>query len=689
MVKFRKEQQEILNYTGGIMAVPSVPGSGKTFVLTHLSLKLHKILPQEKNILLLTYMNSAVENFYTRLKTLDKDIKNIHIKTIHKFSLDLIKENFDLLNIPKDFSLISGIDYNKLTSELFKLWFLKNKENFSVFFKNNSYNPEFQDDFYINLKSTMLKFISAAKNYGLSSESIENNIKNLPDNRVLNLASSFYSAYQNRLKDLGCLDYDDLLFYAYKLLKNNENIRIRYQNYYEYILEDEAQDSNILQNRIVSLITNKNLIKVGDSNQNITGSFTLSSPRLFRNFCKKASVKKELTVSGRSSKNILTLANYFMKYVSLYHPCKNAHKALRAPFSVLPEEMPVKILKPQILEIRAYMAGEISDEFLLCIKKVKNFSKKFPEKTIGILCPRNNQVNSLAALLKKEGMEFEILNDYDENSSYTYKKLSDILGFIDKPNSIPLFIKILEEYLLKEKISEEFKNLIYKNGLENIFKENILDEKHQSCVDKLSHLLSFSLNTKEKFLIYIAQNFDFNSSEQELIGNVALNLKSIFKLNPKWSYADLIYELKQAENSKLNYFNWGNKKRTVSGKKIVLSTYHKSKGREWDMVYMLGVNEDFFPVFLHKEQFGEKSYLDQNYSILEAGVLYELEKIIKKDIDKNPVEEFKITRIEESLRILYVGITRAKEFLIISSNEENQGHFYYMLFSKLLKKIKD
>lgn len=104
------------------------------------------------------------------------------------------------------------------------------------------------------------------------------------------------------------------------------------------------------------------------------------------------------------------------------------------------------------------------------------------------------------------------------------------------------------------------------------------------------------------------------------------------------------------------------------------------------MVYLLGVNEDFFPVFLHKEQIGEKSYLNPNFCILEAGILAEFHKIIKKNIP-NPIEAFKISRIEESLRILYVGITRAKEYLIISSNEENQGNFYYILFSKLIKKL--
>ena len=71
---------------------------------------------------------------------------------------------------------------------------------------------------------------------------------------------------------------------------------------------------------------------------------------------------------------------------------------------------------------------------------------------------------------------------------------------------------------------------------------------------------------------------------------------------------------------------------------------------------------------------------------MEAGILTEFNKITRKN-SSNPIESFKVSRIEESLRILYVGITRAKEYLIISSNEENQGNFYYILFSKLIKKL--
>ena len=686
MIELRKEQKDIIEYKTGVMAVPSVPGSGKTFLLSHLALKLHNNLDPSKKILLLTYMNSAVENFYTRLKSLDKNIENIHIKTIHKFSLDLIKENINCLNISSDFLLIDKSSHNRLMNEIFKIWFSENRDKFYIFFKDNSYNYEFQDDFYMNLKLAVQRFISTAKNYGLSSEHIYKKLISTEENKTVELLNSFYKIYQDKLKELNYLDYDDLLFFAYKLLKNNENIKSHYQNLYEYILEDEAQDSNLLQNKIVSLITQKNLVKVGDSNQNITGTFTLSSPKLFRNFCKKTSNIKTLNTSYRSSKNIIDFSNLFLKYINQKHPCLKARKALEMNFLNFFEEQVALKEKSFKSKINAYFTCDMENEFLICLKKIKMFNKKFPEKTIGVLCPKNSDINDLARLFQSENMEFEILNEYDSSNIYTYKKLSDILNFVDNPNNVHGFILLLENYLLKEPVSEQLKKLIYTYGVEEIMENKVLKNQHEDSFEKLDKLLNFSLNSKEKVLIYIAQNFEFQSHEIELIETICLNLKSIFKFNPKWSYKDLIFELKQVENNKLNYFNWGQKKRSISGKNIVLSTYHKSKGREWDMVYLLGVNEDFFPVFLHKEQIGEKSYLNPNFCILEAGILAEFHKIIKKNI-RNPIEAFKISRIEESLRILYVGITRAKEYLIISSNEENQENFYYILFSKLIKKL--
>ena len=85
MINFTKEQKEILKYTSGNMCISAVPGAGKTFILTHLAYNLSKILKNDEQILVLTYMNSATFNFYNNLKNIDKNINNIQVKTIHKF----------------------------------------------------------------------------------------------------------------------------------------------------------------------------------------------------------------------------------------------------------------------------------------------------------------------------------------------------------------------------------------------------------------------------------------------------------------------------------------------------------------------------------------------------------------------------------------------------------------------------
>ena len=114
MINFTKEQKEILKYTSGNMCISAVPGAGKTFILTHLAYNLSKILKNDEQILVLTYMNSATFNFYNNLKNIDKNINNIQVKTIHKFCLDLIficsleKANFsfDILRESLTFSIL-------------------------------------------------------------------------------------------------------------------------------------------------------------------------------------------------------------------------------------------------------------------------------------------------------------------------------------------------------------------------------------------------------------------------------------------------------------------------------------------------------------------------------------------------------------------------------------------------------
>ena len=399
---------------------------------------------------------------------------------------------------------------------------------------------------------------------------------------------------------------------------------------------------------------------------------------IFSKFCKNSQINIELKSSYRSSQNITNFANLFIKFTKFHHPVKDARKALNPPY--------INSYNQLQGGIKNFITKNLNEEFILATEKIKAFRLKFPDKNIGILVPRNKHLNIMANLLKKENLDFEILSDFSQANLQLYEKLANIISFIHNPHNKNHIIKLLEQNFYKKELVLEIRKLVYEISNEELFSRN--DLEFHEFMNKLKKLLMYSLNTKEKTVLYIALNFDFYEDEKSLIESIVLSLKTVFRLNPKWSYKDLINELKRVENNKFNYFNWGVSNKKIKNKPITITTYHKSKGKEWDMVYLLALNEEFFPMFLHKEQQGEKSYLKEEYKIIEAKVYYEIEKILKSDLNRDPILYYKVKKIEESMRVIYVGITRAKEFLLISSNFENDGVFYYKLFRKIIKKIK-
>ena len=102
-----------------------------------------------------------------------------------------------------------------------------------------------------------------------------------------------------------------------------------------------------------------------------------------------------------------------------------------------------------------------------------------------------------------------------------------------------------------------------------------------------------------------------------------------------------------------------------------MCNYHKSKGLEWDCVFLLGITEFNFPDNISQKFQCDKWYLKEKYKNTEANIKEEIERISNGDTNKNFNKEIKESLIKEKIRLLYVGITRAKEMLILSSSEKN------------------
>lgn len=135
----------------------------------------------------------------------------------------------------------------------------------------------------------------------------------------------FFNEYQRILKEGNLIDYDDMLTSSVKLLEENADIRAYYQDICQYIIEDEAQDSSSIQQKLINLLSAKykNLIRCGDINQAITTTFSNADVEGFRKFISESN-NVSMNCSQRCTKDVWTLANNLVKWADTQQETKNA-----------------------------------------------------------------------------------------------------------------------------------------------------------------------------------------------------------------------------------------------------------------------------------------------------------------------------------------------------------------------------
>lgn len=673
-INYREDQKKILDYEKGLMSVPSVPGAGKTFMLIELSKKLSRNLEEEKKILILTYMNSAVETIKERLDV-DKN-EMFEVMTIHSFAMKILKENTYKANVSDDFIVISDQDKSlyimkMINSEISKVDILKILES-------KDYLEKAKKD----ILRICLNFISYLKlnSYILEKESAKSELSKLVHNIVRE-----YSDFASRKS---YLDYDDILYIGLNLLKMNKEILMRYQNEYQYIIEDESQDSNFVQNNILNILAKDgNLIRFGDMNQSIM-SFANSEPELYRDFTRK-NIKKEILSAGRSSLEIISIINFFVKYIKNEHPLGEVREALEEQMirAVKDGELPRNPINLDY-SLAAFKFESQKDELDKISNYVIRFKERFPDKKVAVLFTNRYLMGSFADRLGEKKIEYSYLDGIDIREIGALQKLGKILAFISEPynrNRYYELFKLLEnkdldfrmktrDFEIEDLIEVEYKELKDKTALSDSEVGDII-----TFNKKINKILSFPKNSLEALLIYISDSLKLNSKEMELISAVLIDIKQLYKLNPRLRIKDLSEKILDLRENRYAYtakkiFN----KTKIKEENVVLSTYHKSKGKEWDAVFLTGLTEDSFPCSYNSKFKGEFRYFNEVYkNPLET---------LKSEIsgEESSLEKSRKNKIEEMIRVLYVGLSRAKEYLYISTNIEKGASIY---FEKLKEKI--
>lgn len=718
MINLRPGQDEVARYRNGYMAVPAIPGAGKTTVLAHLAASLieeKRHLPGK--ILIVTVMNSAVSNFKARInnflanKNLPKN-KGFEVKTLHSLAYTILKERPDRLLIDENFNMIDEFYQNEIIERITMAWIHKNLEIWesvldSQKLSNRQNAGKIKEQWTRQTIEIAKQLIAYFKGHDLSVETLKEKTKETEQQSFVAWFTEIYAEYQRELARLGLMDFHDLIGKAKKLLVEDQDVLSRLRNKWPYIFEDEAQDSTPLQEEIMYLLAGEkgNLVRVGDSNQAIMGTFTTSEPELFRGFSKRSDVVcQPLNYASRSSKDIIELANRLVTWVRKEYPEKVCRDSLEEQFimPVPPEDdFPNPTTRGYTITTKSFktneeeLAGRIENGVLtlkgiarLVVDYVNN-PQRGTFKTVAVLAPTNNQVSEIKKEIMKLGMEPKELSNFSSQKRATVDLFSALLDFLAHPyDNVKMVdaLKLLEDF----KDLGEDENLILKKYLLSCQIENLLYplEAHghvlninqgiSNCplwdtlieyISRIKNWLEATRIPPESLILYLAHDLELMDSELAMAHKIAAEVKSLLQLNPSWRLDNIVAELKHIYNS-LNHFASIVYERggyePLKGE-ITIANCHKAKGLEWDTVFVVGLTPNFWPGRINDYFRSDLWYLKQGLVNPVAIVKAQLQG--HRNID-DAIREAKYKEISEKIRLLYVAITRARENLVLSYHEK-------------------
>src|SRR6266498_3573369 len=460
----RPSQQKILEYTGGRLGIAAVPGAGKTHILSALAAKIiHEgWIASDQEVLIVTLVNSAVDNFESRIKRFFENplqaLYKYRVRTLHGLAHDIVREKPARVGLEERFSIIDEREAGFVRKEAVNAWLSTHSldDYLDPSLDNQKRDWVRRDQLPDMADSLALAFIRSSKDRLLTPEMLRAKLDASPAPLPLaELGYSIYADYQRALAYRGAVDFDDLIRLALTLLETDDEYLERLRYRYPFILEDEAQDSSISQQRILNLLAGEggNWVRVGDPNQAIFETFTTADPELLRQFIRE-NPHADMPESGRSQQSIINLANHLIDWVMDSPPDPNVKGALSAPYIVpAPEEDPQRNPPDNPAAVKFISKRYTPEEELeAVVKSVKGLLDSvwdFPDEekpTIAILVPRNHRGIEAIDALKRRGVETIELISPTSSTRAAAGSLSYLLSFLSDPQSAPKLSKVYQVF---------------------------------------------------------------------------------------------------------------------------------------------------------------------------------------------------------------------------------------------------
>lgn len=612
-------QQQAVTYCDSPQLVIAGAGSGKTRVLTFkIAYLLNHYDLKPWSILALTFTNKAAREMKERIASIvgEERARYLQMGTFHSVFSHILRVEAQAIGYNSDFTIYDETDSRSLIKNILKQMGLDDK----------TYKP-----------ATVHAAISMAKNhlcgpaqYAADGDNLQRDMRrNMPETHKI------FMAYQQRLRQANAMDFDDLLTETYRLLKENEEIRQKYTNRFQYVLVDEYQDTNYAQQMIVELLTkdNPHVCVVGDDYQSIYAfrGANISNILKFNKVYPTAKLFK-LERNYRSTKNIVSAANSLMK-----------HNRSQIDKDVYSENADGD-------KVTVYETISDKREASIVCREIKRLIKEEHLKysDIAILYRTNAQSRTFEEEMRKPevglGANYRI---YGGLSFYQRKEIKDIIAYfrlIVNPDDEEAFRRIIN-YPARGIGNTTIMKIVAAAEQDGVSLWEVVSRPSEHALDvnkgTMTKLLgfraliaSFIEEAKEKDALKLGQEIIEKSGikadlgkDQSAEGDARReNVESLISGMASFVQA-------QQEDGEGDYIHLTDYLQTVSlmtdadsdegsDDKVTLMTIHAAKGLEFNTVFVVGLEENIFPSLMSVDN---------------------------------------IKDLEEERRLLYVAITRAEK----------------------------
>ncbi|NFG24521.1 DNA helicase PcrA [Clostridium botulinum] len=605
-----KEQYEGAITIDGQLLILAGAGSGKTRVLTYrMAHMIEDMGIAPYNILAITFTNKAAKEMKDRVISLiGSKAENMWISTFHSTCVRILRREIDKIGYTSNFTIYDTSDQKVLIKECMKLLNINDKD--------------------ISDQEILSKIGKAKDTMQTAQSFMRQNESNFREKKI----AEAYEMYQRRLKENNALDFDDLIFKAVELFKSNPEVLDFYQNKFKYIMVDEYQDTNGAQYELIKLLASKykNICVVGDDDQCIYQwrGADIQNILDFEKDYPNAKVIK-LEQNYRSKSNILNAAN-----VVIVNNANRKSKVLRTE-----QEAGDKI--------KIYRAFSDSDEGDFVSKQIAEIKSKENKeyKDFAILYRTNAQSRIFEESLRRRGIPYKIVGG---TRFYDRKEIKDILAYLKaivNPRddvSLKRIINVPKRSIGDATVSkiQEFANsfeLDMWDALMEVRTIPTLTPRNANNIEVFTNLMEefMSLSETAPISVLIESILKDTGYLKQLEASKEIEDKSRIE-NLKELVSDAVdFEKNNEDKSLAAYLEkvslvQDTDKIEEQEDTIVLMTVHSAKGLEFPVVFMVGMENGIFP--------GNMSFEKES-------------------------------EMEESRRLCYVGITRAKETLFMTSAE--------------------